>query len=188
MGSGKSGRIIDTAFSLSCTMKNVEVIKPAFDTRDSLTAVVSRTGRSVPAIVMQNLADYKPAADTNFILVDEVQFFAPSDIDTLVRIADSSDVIVMCYGLMVDSNEHIFPASRRLIEVGAKLHRMENTCQINGCMNLATHHLRFDKSGAPNTVVRDGQQCAVGDDEYKSVCRRHFYRYYYGINNNQKGR
>lgn len=188
MSSGKSGRIIDTAFSLNQTKKKVEVVKPAFDTRDSKTAVVSRTGRSTPALALKTLADYKPSAGTKFVLVDEVQFFTPSDIDALVHIADSSNVIVMCYGLMVDSNEHIFPASRRLIEVGAKLHQMETTCQINGCMKLATHHLRYDKSGRGKKVVHDGQQCAVGDDEYKSVCRHHYYKYYYGTMNKQKGR
>ena len=72
------------------------------------------------------------------VLVDEIQFFTPADVDILVRIADTTPTIVMCYGLMVDSNEQIFPASRRLIEVGAKLHRMESMCQMPGCMHLSS--------------------------------------------------
>ena len=78
---------------------------------------------------------------------------------------------------MVDSNEKIFPASQRLIEVGAKLHRMESTCQIQGCMHLATHHLRFDSDGR---VIRDGEQVALGDSNYKSVCRMHYNQMYHG--------
>lgn len=109
------------------------------------------------------------------VLIDEIQFFQPSDIDKLVQIADTRNIIIMCYGLMVDSNECIFPASRRLIEVGAKLHRMESTCQISGCMRLATHHLRYDTNG---NVVRAGTQISVGDSNYKSVCRQHFNMFY----------
>ncbi len=117
------------------------------------------------------------------ILIDEIQFFAPSDIDQLVRIADTTPVIVMCYGLMVDSNEQMFPASRRLIEVGAKLHRMESTCQMPGCMRLATHHLRFDATG---DVIRAGEQICVGDSAFKSVCRQHFNAIYHNINTHTK--
>lgn len=180
MGSGKSGRIIDTAYSLNHTDKKAIVIKPAFDNRDSVTDVVSRSGRSVSASPLQSLNGWTPDADVQFVLVDEVQFFKPSDIDILVRIADAKNVIVMCYGLMVDCNEQLFPASKRLVEVGAKLHQMETTCQINGCMHLATHHLHYDGAG---NVIRAGESMTVGDSEYKSVCRKHFYRYYYNINN-----
>ena len=102
---------------------------------------------------MPTLSKYTPNPKTKVILVDEVQFFSESDIDRLVQIADLQDKIVLCYGLMVDSNEKIFPASRRLSEVGAKLHRMDSTCQIDGCMKLATHHLRFDTNGH---VIRSG--------------------------------
>ena len=125
---------------------------------------------------MPNLQNYTPRPDTKLILVDEVQFFSPSDIDKLVKIADEQNKIVMCYGLMVDSNERMFTASQRLIEVGAKLHRMESPCQINGCMKLATHHLRFDADGK---VIRAGDQFALGDSNYKSVCRHHFNQMYH---------
>lgn len=107
--------------------------------------------------------------------MDEIQFFSPYDIDKLVRIADDFGVIVMCYGLMVDSNEKLFPASQRLIEVGAKLHHMESSCQIPGCSKLATHHLRFAPDGH---VIRAGEQFALGDSNYKSVCRAHFNEMY----------
>ena len=119
-----------------------------------------------------------PADGTKVLLVDEVQFFSSADIDKLVKIADGENIITMCYGLMVDSNEKLFPASQRLIEVGAKLHRMESNCQIPGCMHLATHHLRFDASGK---VIREGDQFALGDSNYKSVCRHHYNQIYHGL-------
>lgn len=183
MGSSKSAALIINAHNQNQTGNKVEIIMPATDTRSGAGVVKSRIGISAPAIARQNIADWQPRPDTKMILVDEVQFFTPDDIDCLVRVADGKNIIVMCYGLMVDSNEKLFPASKRLIEVGAKLHRLESTCQIDGCMKLATHHLRFDASG---NVVRQGAQIAVGDSNYKSVCRQHFNMLYHGVAINTK--
>lgn len=177
MGSSKSAQLIINAYNLNNQGKQTEIIKPKTDNRFSADRVDSRVGISAGATVLENLAGYKPHWDTKMLLVDEIQFFSPSDVDALVHIADNTPVIVMCYGLMVDSNEQIFPASRRLVEVGAKLHRMESTCQIPGCMHLASHHLRFDADG---NVVRAGEQIAVGDSNYKSVCRMHYNQMYHG--------
>lgn len=179
MGSSKSAQLIINSYNLNNQGKKTEIIKPQIDNRFSLNQVNSRIGISAGATVRKDLQGYVPAPDTQMVLVDEIQFFTPADIDILVRIADNSPVIVMCYGLMVDSNEQIFLASRRLIEVGAKLHRMESMCQMPGCMHLSTHHLRFDANG---NVVRAGSQILVGDSNFKSVCRMHFNQIYHGEN------
>lgn len=183
MSSSKSAALIINAYNFNKNNNRVEVIKPAFDNRFAAQKIVSRIGLEYNAMAMPNLETYTPHPDTHVVLVDEVQFFSESDINKLVHIADQQNKIVMCYGLMVDSNEQIFPASRRLIEVGAKLHRMDSTCQINGCMKLATHHLRFDASGH---VIRAGDQFALGDSNYKSVCRAHYNELYHGIKQKMK--
>lgn len=177
MSSSKSAALIITAYNFTKNGTQTEVIKPSFDTRFGKQKIVSRIGLEWDAMAMPNLQTYSPTPETRVILVDEVQFFTPSDIDKLVHIADTHDKIVMCYGLMTDSNEKIFPASQRLIEVGAKLHRMESNCQINGCMKMATHHLRFDAKG---NVIHAGDQFALGDSNYKSVCRHHYNELYHG--------
>ncbi len=183
MSSSKSAALIINAYNFTHNGNKVEVIKPSFDTRFSTQKINSRLGLSWDALALQNLDKYTPSPETKVILVDEVQFFSESDIDKLVHIADQDNKIVMCYGLMVDSNEKIFPASRRLIEVGAKLHRMESNCQITSCMKMATHHLRFDKNGR---VIRAGDQFALGDSNYKSVCREHYNELYKGIKQKNK--
>lgn len=183
MSSSKSAALIINAYNFRKNGNNVEVIKPAFDNRFASEKIISRIGLECEAMAMPNLQRYTPQHNTDVILVDEVQFFSESDIDKLVHFADQSHKVVMCYGLMVDSNEQIFPASRRLIEVGAKLHRMDSNCQINGCMKLATHHLRFDSQGR---VIRAGEQFALGDSNYKSVCRSHYNELYRGIKQKTK--
>lgn len=171
MSSSKSALLVINAYNYKKNGLQVEVLKPSFDKRFSASTVKSRVGIETDAIALGNLDNYTPRAGTRVVLVDEVQFWSPADIDKLVHIADDLDITVMCYGLMVDSNQVMFPASKRLIEVGAELHLHESNCQINGCMELATHHLRFAPDG---TVIRAGDQFALGDSNYKSVCRKHF--------------
>ena len=183
MSSSKSAALIINAYNFRRNGTTVEIIKPSFDSRFGTEKIVSRIGLECEANAMPSLEKYTINPNTNVILVDEVQFFSESDIDKLVNIADQHNKIVMCYGLMVDSNEKIFPASRRLIEVGAKLHRMDSNCQINGCMKLATHHLRFDSTGR---VIRAGDQFARGDSNYKSVCRAHYNEIYHATKQKNK--
>ena len=71
---------------------------------------------------------------------------------------------------MTDVNEHLFPASKHLIEVGAKLHELPCSCQMKGCMNLANHHVRYHKSG---DIIKNGKSVVVDDGQvvYKSLCQ-----------------
>ncbi len=182
MGAAKTAQLLTTAFNLMQTGKRVEIIKPQRDDRFSDNEIVSRIGLRMPALSLKNFDSYIPKPDTQFILIDEVQFFSSGDVDKLARIINYSKVIIMGYGLMTDSNEHLFPASQRLIEVGAKLHLIEANCQIDGCMNLATHNARFDANGH---IITNGPQIAVGADRYRSVCRMHFEKFKCGMLLNQ---
>ncbi|MBO7643057.1 MAG: hypothetical protein J6S74_02925 [Alphaproteobacteria bacterium] len=183
MSSSKSAALIINAYNFKKNGINVEVIKPAIDTRFDTQKINSRIGLSVDALALKDMNNYIPHPQTQVILVDEIQFFSPSDIDKLVHIADNKNIIVMCYGLMVDSNEQIFPSSKRLVEVGAKLNLLKSTCQIPGCMHMATHHLRFDSTG---NVIRSSNQIVLGDSNYKSVCRQHYNAIYHNTNTKER--
>jgi len=177
MGTSKSAELIMQAYNWKKNGVKVECIKPSFDNRFGDVIIKSRIGIETPALSLKDLQNYHPKKETKVILVDEVQFFTPEDIDKLVEMADKENKIVMCYGLLVDYNEHMFPTSKRLIEVGAKLHQLKSNCQIEGCMKLADHHLLFDSKG---NVVKGGSGVQLGDTIYKSVCRKHFRELYYG--------
>lgn len=176
MGTSKSAELIMNAYNYRKNGIQVECIKPTFDNRFSETEIKSRIGISTPCLSLPNMSYFKPCKDTKVILIDEIQFFKPEDIDTLVKLADEKNIIVICYGLLVDYNENMFPTSKRLIEVGAKLHQLKSNCQIEGCMKLADHHLLFDSTGK---VVKGGNGIQLGDTIYKSVCRKHFNEYYH---------
>lgn len=177
MGASKSADLIMNAYNFKKNNVKIECIKPKMDNRWAAERINSRIGISTEAIRLTGLSKYTPNSDTKVILIDEIQFFKPEDIDRLVYIADKCNILVMCYGLLVDYNENMFPTSKRLIEVGAKLHQLKSNCQIEGCMNIADHHLLFDSKGK---VVKGGTGIQVGNSVYKSVCRKHFNEYYKG--------
>lgn len=176
MSASKSAMLGINAFNFNRTGNKWEAIKPLTDNRDSKTDIVSRIGVRTPAVALQNLNNYVPKDETQFLLIDEVQFFSVHDIDKLVQIADSSNVTIFCYGLKVDSNGDLFPASAKLLTVADELHCMETVCEMPGCTEMASHHLRFDAKG---NVIRNGAPVEVGAEQYKSVCRKHFYKMFY---------
>ena len=175
MSSSKSAMLGINAFNFSRTKNKWEAIKPATDNRDSDTDIVSRVGIKTKAYALKNLDNYKPRRDTQFILVDEVQFFSPRDIEKLVQIADTTNITIFCYGLKVDSNGNLFPASAKLLAEADELHSMETVCEMPRCSLMASHHIRFDEQG---NIIRGGNQVEVGASQYKSVCRKHFHKLY----------
>lgn len=175
MSASKSAMLGINAFNFARTDNKYEVIKPQTDNRDSNTEIVSRVGVKTPAMALKNLANYKPKRGTQFILIDEIQFFSPKDIDKLVEIADNSNITIFCYGLKIDSNGNLFPAAAKLFEEADELHCMETVCEIPGCTEMASHHIRTDMNG---NVIRGGKQVEVGASQYKSVCRRHWHMLY----------
>ena len=177
MSASKSAILGINAFNFNRTDNKWEAIKPSVDNRDSETKIVSRIGIQTTARALANLDKYKPKPGTQFILVDEVQFFKPSDIEKLVQIADSSKITIFCYGLKLDSNGDLFPASAKLLSEADEIHQMETVCEIPRCTSMASHHIRFDKSG---NIIRCGNQVEVGASQYKSVCRKHFHQLYDG--------
>lgn len=175
MAAGKSSSLIQEHYNFNQKNADAWAIKPEKDSRTSEPKITSRIGLECPATVMKEIRWEDIIKRREFYskvyLIDEVQFFKPKDIDNLVKLADTYNRLIFCYGLMVDVNEKLFPASKHLIEVGAKLHELKTTCQMVGCMNSANHHLRYDPRGF---VIRDGKSVVIDDGQviYKSVCRQ----------------
>lgn len=173
MGAAKSTKLIQDRYNFVQKGMDVWVIKPMID-RTSEPKITSRIGLECPAEPLDHISwkeiIHRKEFYSGAIMIDEVQFFKPKDIDSLVKLADTYDRMIFCYGLLVDVNERLFPASKHLIEVGAKLHELPCSCQMTGCKNLANHHLRYHKSGY---VIKDGKSVVVDDGSviYKSVCR-----------------
>lgn len=173
MGAAKSTKLIQDRYNFVEKGLPTLVIKPEKD-RTTKPIITSRIGLSCPAEVMHRISCKEiinRPDNPEMIFIDEVQFFTPKDIDELVSLADNYCRYVFCYGLMTDINEELFPASKHLIEVGAKLHELPCSCQMPNCRNLATHHVRYRLDGS---VIYNGSSVEIdnGHIKYKSVCRK----------------
>lgn len=171
MNGGKSAKLLMTKHMYESTGKRVVIFKPSADTRDGQFVQSRALSEKVPAkIVTPKMANWMynevKALRPDVVLVDEAQFFQVHQIDELARIVDLLSVPVIAHGLMADFKTELFPASKRLVEVGATLEKIEAVCA--NCQSPTNFNMRLF-NGRP---VFEGEQVQVGGNEsYKSVCR-----------------
>jgi len=115
----------------------------------------------------------------DYLICDEAQFFTPLQIEQLARVVDEMAVDVFAFGITSDFQAHLFPGSKRLIELADRVQvlQVEALCW---CGNRATHNARV----LSGVMVVEGEQVVLGDTtpastgqvEYEVLCRRHYMR------------
>lgn len=106
--------------------------------------------------------------EVNAILVDEAQFLSPDEVDTLSDFVDFYNIPVLCYGLRTDFLNHLFPGSRRLMEIADVIEEVPTVCW---CGKRAQCNTRY----ADGKIVREGAQIMLGSNEsYVALCRKHY--------------
>lgn len=116
----------------------------------------------------------------DYLICDEAQFYSAQQVEQLARLVDEMSVDVYAFGITADFRTHLFPGSRRLIELADRMQvlQVEALCW---CGRRATHNARV----VDGTMVIQGDQVAVGDVgtgsgagavEYEVLCRRHYMR------------
>ena len=124
--------------------------------------------------------------DGGFVVADEVQFYAPEQVDALARCVDERDVDVACFGLLSDFRTSLFPGSRRLVELADVLVPLPLpvTCW---CGRPARVNARL----VDGVVAHEGEQVVLGDTaplgpealdqeafgpevHYQTLCRKHW--------------
>jgi thymidine kinase len=185
MGSGKSTVALQVHHNL--TRRGLRGVLCTLFDRDG-TAVSSRLGVSRPATEITADVDLLKMAraiadDTglDFLVCDEVQFYAEEQIDQLAGIVDELDADVFAFGLLTDFRGRLFDGTRRMLEV-ADEHvplSVEARCW---CGRRATHNARL-VNGA---MTLEGETVVIGDTEpgeahlfgdtvtYELLCRRHY--------------
>jgi thymidine kinase len=123
-----------------------------------------------------------------FVVADEVQFYAPADVDALARCVDDRGIDVACFGLLTDFTGRLFPGSARLVELADVVVPLPLPV-VCWCGAPARMNARL----VDGVVVREGEQVLLGDtaapsvdalDEavfgpevhYQVLCRRHWAR------------
>lgn len=170
MGSSKTANALMTHFNYEEVGQNALLVKPEIDTRFGERVVRSRIGLENECVFLEDLMNMSEDEIKKYdcIIVDEVQFATPEQVDYLSDIVDFMDVPVVAYGLRADFRNILFPGSERLIAIADVIHEVKTVCW---CGRKATCNCRYNENG----IVRSGPQVMLGaNDSYVALCRKHF--------------
>ncbi len=180
MNSGKSMMLLQVAYNYTENNKNVILIKSSIDTKGN-DYLVSRIGpkRQVDIILKEDepLLQKKYSSkikSAECILVDEVQFLTPQQIEELWYITKTLEIPVICFGLKSDFQTNSFPGSKRLLELCDSVKELETicTCGKKARFNARKVNGKFTSSGEQNVI--DGSS---DDIEYVPLCGKCYLKY-----------
>ena len=181
MGSSKSANILMVRYNYEERGQYAILLKPRTDDRDGEHKIQSRIGLSAPAEYvddfLKEISKLWNGKETeylyhgkkvNAILVDEAQFLSPEEVDALSDIVDFYEIPVLSYGLRTDFLNHLFPGSRRLMEIADVIEEVPTVCW---CGKRAQCNTRYSNG----KIVREGAQIMLGSNEsYVALCRKHY--------------
>ena len=183
MGSSKPAQALITKYNYEENDLRVWLIKPSADTRDGAETLRSRIGLEATVEVIAPEVDVYAwflggkARRSDVIIVDECQFMTEKQIDQLRAIVDDHNIPVMCFGLRTDFQTHLFPGSRRLMEVADTIQEIKTICD---CGAKATVNARINDG----YIVTEGAQVVLGgNDSYIAMCHKCYIR---GIREHKK--
>ena len=177
----KSANILMVRYNYEERGQYAILLKPRTDDRDGEHKIQSRIGLSAPAEYvddfLKEISKLWNGKETeylyhgkkvNAILVDEAQFLSPEEVDALSDIVDFYEIPVLCYGLRTDFLNHLFPGSRRLMEIADVIEEVPTVCW---CGKRAQCNTRYSNG----KIVREGAQIMLGSNEsYVALCRKHY--------------
>jgi thymidine kinase len=188
LGSGKSTLALQIHHNLSASGQN-GLLLTQLDRASS--SVSSRLGVSEPAIEVDRGLDLFHLAEEviaehgslEYIVCDEAQFYAPTQIDQLSEVVDLLDADVFAFGLLTDFRGRLFEGTARLLELADQRQELQVEARC-WCTRRATHNARLvdgkqvyegevvvvgDTSGGSS----DGEDPDAPDVTYELLCRRH---------------
>ena len=142
--------------------------------------VSSRLGASAEAIVVApevNLYDVaaNDGSTLDYMVCDEVQFYAPEHVEQLARAVDELHVDVFSFGLLTDFRGRLFPGTARMLELADVSEPVQ--CEARcWCGERATHNARL----VDGQQVYEGELVMVDSPEvapevtYELRCRQHW--------------
>jgi thymidine kinase len=167
MFSGKTEELIRRLRRAEIAKLNVEIFKPATDTRYDETAVVSHNYNTVAATPVNNSAAIlllKP--DTQVVGIDEAQFFDDGLPEVCNQLANKG-IRVIVAGLDMDFTGKPFGPVPALMAVAEMVTKVHAVCV--GCGNPAMYSYRMV---ANNATILLGEK-----ESYEPRCRRCFNAY-----------
>jgi len=172
VSSAKTMNLLATFYNYSNSGKKVYLIKPEIDTRFGKDTIKSRAGseRKADLVLSENDSLFNHSqewASADIILIDEVQFLTPEQVDQLWSISTNFNIDIIGFGLRADFMQQLFPATKRLFEVSDNIQEIVSTC--NKCNRVASHNLRIDSNGE---AVFSGPSVEISLNKFVGVCSK----------------
>ena len=161
MHSGKSETMI-RYYNKIYNKDSILVFKPKVDTRDEGIIRSKGSSKYIDAICIQELGEitnYVPEDITN-IFIDEIQFMKGS-VKTLLSLSIMDDIDIYCAGLNMTSEQEPFGIMPQVLAVSDKIINTYSSCNVCGRKAIYTY---YDGNKESDVLV--------GDEGYKSLCRR----------------
>lgn len=176
MNAGKSTSLLQSAYNYQERGMTPLLLTAEIDNRYSVGKVTSRIGLEAGAHLFNqdnNLFEMVSEQNENetidCVLIDESHFLSKEQVKQLGQVVDTLDIPVLCYGIRTDFRGELFPGSKYLLAWADNLNELKTVCH---CGRKATMVVRLDSDGK---VVSDGDQVVIGgNNQYQSMCRRHF--------------
>jgi len=176
MNAGKSTALLQSSYNYRERGMHTLLLTPAIDDRYQQGKVTSRIVLEAEAHIFQaednllkQVNESHLQKPLSCVMVDEAQFLTKAQVHQLGLISDDLDIPVLAYGLRTDFLGEPFEGSKYLLAWADNLKEIKAICH---CGRKATMVLRLDESGE---VVSKGEQVFIGgNDQYVSVCRKHF--------------
>lgn len=176
MNAGKSTVLLQASHNYIERGMQTYLLTAQFDNRAGEGRIASRIGIGEAADTFSpsenlftKIKARLDAAPCACIFIDEAQFLDPDQVWQLARAVDDLRVPIMCFGLRVDFQGHLFPGSAALLALCDEMREVRTICH---CGKKATMVVRKDAQG---TVMTAGDQVSIGGNErYVSLCRKHW--------------
>lgn len=183
MGSGKSAYSVMTAQQRHRPHAHghpqTAVLATTWDRDDR--GVISRTGLWAPALrLVPGTVRAEVFGEAQTIVVDEAQFLAVADVETLVALSNDGREVI-CFGLRTDFRGHLFPGAQRLFERADVVRQVGLEPRCAACDRTAVINARFVRghlvTAGPVVALGDIVQRDHDDDtSYDPLCVRCWYQ------------
>ncbi len=181
MGSSKTAMLLMQRYNYLRLGLKVALVKPAVDTRVSVSTVYSRVGLQAEAdIVLEAghsireqlnwLAVQHAHSDFQYVFVDEAQFLTENQVQEMADLSDELEIF--CYGLKTDFMGQFFPGSAALLRLAEDIQEVSGS--LCWCGKKATMNTRVDSQGR---VLKQGAQVMIDNQEeirYIGLCYQHW--------------
>ena len=180
MNAGKSTSLLQSSHNYRERGMSTLLLCPELDNRHGQGRITSRLGIEEEAVMfdqhedlLQLVTQHQDRQAIHCVMIDEAQFLKKKQVYQLGRVCDEINIPVLAYGLRTDFQGESFEGSQYLLSWADNLRELKAICH---CGSKATMVLPINADGE---VVTRGKQVEIGgNDQYVSVCRKHFHQRY----------